>query len=264
MLKTYRDQGVVLRHYKLGEADRIIVVLTKNHGQVRAVAKGVRRTTSRLGARVEPLNVIDAQFYRGRGDLDTLTQAEIIAPVAHRLSSDYTAFTHAQVMVDLAEKLSGSDIDSAHHYELLYGALGALGRREHRAEYIMVAYALRCLSVAGWPPRLDICGKCQAQQPSLTPSSSAIAPGGEGSQQRVQKILDWFSIAGGGAYCQSCHPLDAIAIEPAQLNALHNLLHARWQCVVPLQQHVIDTVIHYAQWYVEHRLKSIDVLAQGA
>ena len=72
----YRDRGVVVRTIKLGEADRIVSVITQTHGKVRAVAKGVRKTKSRYGGRLEPLRHLDLQFYEGRGDLDIVTQAE--------------------------------------------------------------------------------------------------------------------------------------------------------------------------------------------
>ena len=72
-MKSYRDEAIVLRTHKLGEADRIITLLTAEHGQVRAIAKGVRKTTSKFGARVEPFSVIDAQIHRGRSH-DTLPQ----------------------------------------------------------------------------------------------------------------------------------------------------------------------------------------------
>ena len=78
-MKSYRDEAIVLRTHKLGEADRIITLLAAEHGQVRAVAKGVRKTTSKFGARVEPFSVIDAQLHRGR-TLDTLTQVASITP----------------------------------------------------------------------------------------------------------------------------------------------------------------------------------------
>ena len=84
-MSLYRDEGVVLRAQKLGEADRIVTLLTREHGRVRAVAKGVRKTTSRLGARVEPFMLVDVQLYEGRS-LDIVTQAETIGPTArHRL-----------------------------------------------------------------------------------------------------------------------------------------------------------------------------------
>src|SRR5437764_10795101 len=79
----YRDEAVVLRTQKLGEADRIITLLTRRHGRVRAVAKGVRRTGSRFGSRVEPFMQVDLQLHEPAGNrpsaLDLVTQAETIA-----------------------------------------------------------------------------------------------------------------------------------------------------------------------------------------
>ncbi|MDO4718877.1 MAG: DNA repair protein RecO, partial [Propionibacteriaceae bacterium] len=60
--RLYRDEAVVLRTHPLGEADRIVTLLTRGRGQVRAVAKGVRRTNSRFGARLEPFGVVDVQL----------------------------------------------------------------------------------------------------------------------------------------------------------------------------------------------------------
>ena len=76
-VQGYRDDGVVLRTQKLGEADRIITVLTRHHGRVRAVARGVRRTKSRFGARLEPFTHVDVMIIPGR-TLDVITQAEAI------------------------------------------------------------------------------------------------------------------------------------------------------------------------------------------
>ena len=78
-VSLYRDEGVVLRTQKLGEADRIVTFLTRRHGRVRAVGKGVRRTKSEFGSRLEPFMQVDVQFARGR-TLDIVTQAETIAP----------------------------------------------------------------------------------------------------------------------------------------------------------------------------------------
>src|SRR4051812_49911418 len=83
----YRDEAVVLRTQKLGEADRIITLLTRRHGRVRAVAKGVRRTGSRFGARVEPFTHVDLPLHEGRS-LDLVTQAEPIQPYGERHASD--------------------------------------------------------------------------------------------------------------------------------------------------------------------------------
>ena len=86
-MNLYREQGVVLRTWKLGEADRIVVLMTQGQGKVRAVAKGVRKTKSRFGGRLEPFSHVDLSLYRGR-ELDIVTQAEVIAPF-RALREDY-------------------------------------------------------------------------------------------------------------------------------------------------------------------------------
>src|SRR5207302_3788783 len=78
-MPLYKEQGVVLSRIKLGEADRIVTILTQGSGKVRAVAKGIRRTKSKFGARLEPFTHVSLMIYRGRGSLDTIAQAEIIA-----------------------------------------------------------------------------------------------------------------------------------------------------------------------------------------
>ena len=80
-MPLYKEQGVVLRSVKLGEADKIVTVMTQGSGKVRAVAKGIRKTTSRFGARLEPFTHVSLMVYRGRGSLDTVSQAEIVSPV---------------------------------------------------------------------------------------------------------------------------------------------------------------------------------------
>ena len=92
VIRSYRDEAVVLRTQKLGEADRIIWLLTSEHGQIRAVAKGVRRTTSKFGARLEPFSVVDIQLHRGRS-LDTIIQVETIASHGELLASDYELYS---------------------------------------------------------------------------------------------------------------------------------------------------------------------------
>src|SRR3989449_5412345 len=79
-MPLYKEQGVVLRAIKLGEADKIVTIMTQGSGKVRAVAKGIRKTTSRFGARLEPFTHVSLMVYRGRGALDTITQAAILSP----------------------------------------------------------------------------------------------------------------------------------------------------------------------------------------
>ena len=111
--RAYRDDGVVLRTHKLGEADRIITILTKHHGQVRAVAKGVRRTSSRFGARLEPFMVVDLQLISGR-TLDIVTQAVAKGAYGGNIAADYGRYTVAAAMTETAEKLTDVDGEAGH------------------------------------------------------------------------------------------------------------------------------------------------------
>src|SRR5688572_5994380 len=102
---TYREEAVVLRTHKLGEADRSVTMLSKQHGKVRAVAKGVRRTGSRFGARLEPFMVVDLQLYKGRS-LDIVQQAVPLASYGAEIVDDYSRYTAATAMVEAADRLT--------------------------------------------------------------------------------------------------------------------------------------------------------------
>jgi recombinational DNA repair protein (RecF pathway) len=126
-VQGYRDDGVVLRTQKLGEADRIITLLTRHNGRVRAVAKGVRRTKSRFGARLEPFTHVDVLIYPGRS-LDMITQAEVIRAYGTRLVSDYPKYTAGTAMLETAERFTPVEKEPAiRQFLLLIGGLRALG-----------------------------------------------------------------------------------------------------------------------------------------
>ncbi len=99
----YRDEGVVLRVQKLGEADRIVTVLTRRTGKVRAVAKGVRRTKSKFGARLEPFSHVDLQLYTGR-NLDIVSQAESLHSYGPAIVADYRAYTAGTAVLETADR----------------------------------------------------------------------------------------------------------------------------------------------------------------
>ena len=120
----YRDEAVVIRTHKLGEVDRIVTLLTKNHGQVRAVAKGVRKTSGRIGARLEPFNVVDLQLYEGR-NLDTVSQVDQLANYGSVIVADYARYTAACAVLVAAERFTRYE-PSLQNHTLLIGALCSL------------------------------------------------------------------------------------------------------------------------------------------
>ncbi len=126
-MQGYRDDGVVLRTQKLGEADRIITLLTRHNGRVRAVAKGIRRTKSRFGGRLEPFTHVDVMVHHGR-TLDIITQAEVIRAYGTPLASDYPKYTAGTAMLETAERFTPVEKEPAiRQFLLLVGGLRALG-----------------------------------------------------------------------------------------------------------------------------------------
>jgi DNA repair protein RecO (recombination protein O) len=103
-MPLYKEQGVVLRAAKLGEADKIVTVMTQGSGKVRAVAKGIRKTTSRFGARLEPTTHVSLMLYRGRSSLDIVSQVEIISPFLP-VRGDLGLFAAAETMLEATDKV---------------------------------------------------------------------------------------------------------------------------------------------------------------
>ena len=129
-VQGYRDDGVVLRTHKLGEADRIITLLTRQNGRVRAVAKGVRRTKSRFGGRLEPFTHVDVLIHPGRS-LDVIQQAEVIRAYGKPLATDYPRYTAGTAMLETAEKFTPVEKEPAiRQFLLLIGGLRALGEAD--------------------------------------------------------------------------------------------------------------------------------------
>ena len=157
---------MVLRQHKLGEADRIVTLLTRDHGLVRAVAKGVRRTRSKFGARLEPFAHIDVQLHPGR-NLDIVTQVVSLDAFATDIVSDYGRYTSACAMLETAERLAGEERAPAPElHRLTVGALRAVADGSRPRELVLDAYLLRAMSIAGWAPALTECARCAHAGPA--------------------------------------------------------------------------------------------------
>ncbi len=237
-MPTYRDSGVVLRTHPLGEADRIITVLTRSTGRVRAVGRGVRRTGSKFGARLEPLSLVDLQLHEGRS-LDSITQAESLFAFGADLASDYPRWTAAQAICETAERLTPEEREPApQQFQLLVGALRALSQREHAPGLILDAYLVRSLAVAGWAASFDGCARCGAPGPHRA-----------------------FSLPGGGALCLSCRVPGSASPNPATLQLLGALLSGDWAIADASEERTrreaSGLVAAYLQWHLERQLRSL-------
>ena len=155
----------MLRTHKLGEADRIITLLTRQHGRVRAVAKGVRKTTSRWGSRLEPFTHVDLQLAEGR-NLDVITQADTIDAFPAHLGDHYDRYTAGTVMLETADRLVAEEKQpSVQQFLLLVGGLRAMTAGDRAPSQVLDSYLLRSLAVAGYAPSFTHCARCGDQGP---------------------------------------------------------------------------------------------------
>ena len=161
-MSLYRDHAVVLRSWKLGEADRIISLHTHDHGKVRGVAKGVRRTKSRFGARLEPLSHVSIQLYRGRGDLDTITQVETVDRFV-TLREDSDRFARAEAMLEAVDQVAQDREPDRGLHVMLVRALRTLDAQD--SPLVVAAFFLKLLAHEGVQPELDLCVECGSTGP---------------------------------------------------------------------------------------------------
>ena len=240
-MPTYRDEAIVLRTHKLGEADRIVTMLGRTRGKIRAVAKGVRRTGSRFGARLEPFMLVDLQCYEGRS-LDTVTQAVTLGSYGADIAADYGRYTAASAIVEAADRLTeddgGAPDGSGQQFALLVGALRSLARAEHHPGLTLDSYLLRAMSLAGWAPSLDECAVTGEPGPHTT-----------------------FVIQSGGVVADRIAPPGAPRVDPMTLGLLAALRDGDWAVADASDERsrsrATGLIAAYTQFHLERGLKSL-------
>ncbi|HEX6501416.1 MAG TPA: DNA repair protein RecO [Micromonosporaceae bacterium] len=242
--KLYRDDAVVLRVQKLGESDRIITLFTRRHGRVRAVAKGVRRTTSKFGARLEPFGHVDVQIAEGRS-LHVVSQVEGIDLYGKRFVDDYPRYTAASAIAETAERFTPEEQEPATQlYLLTLGALRALAAGEHAGSLVLDSYLLRAMAFAGWAPALTGCAVC-----------------GTPGQHRA------FSVPAGGCVCPHCRPPGATHPAPATLELMAALAVGDWrvadQSAPGPRREASGLVAAHLQWHLGRGLRSLPLVERS-
>ena len=240
-MSLYRDEAIVLRTQKLGEADRIITLLTREHGRVRAVAKGVRRTKSKFGARLEPGSHIDIQLYTGR-TFDTVTQVESIFNYGEALTEDYSRWTIAGTILEAAERFTSHEHEPAlQEFKLVTGAMKALADNKYDPSMILDAYLLRSLAVGGYAPSLINCSKCDAAGPHR-----------------------YFSLVGGGSVCADCRPSASATPAVETLKLMSDLISGDWESAMASElrnrREANGLIAAYLQWHLERGLRSLQIV----
>jgi DNA repair protein RecO (recombination protein O) len=244
-MPLYKEQGVVLRSAKLGEADKIVTVMTQGAGKVRAVAKGIRKTTSRFGARLEPFTHVSLMLYRGRGSLDTVSQAEIVSPFLG-IRSDLERIAAGETMLEAVDKVAEEHERNVRLFLLLLSGMRALDTRPADASAVTESFLLKLLSLSGFHPSLTGCAVCGRPDAAL------------------------FASGQGGVVCAGCADPDAGAVSAPALSLLTSLANAD---LVEAGTMGGDPIVRresrallfgFAEYHLERRIRSLPMLVRSA
>lgn len=236
---SYRDRAVVVRTHDFGEADRVVVLLTRAHGLVRAVAKGVRRSKSRFGSRVQLFVDLDVHLYPGR-NLATLTGADTVAYYASGIIEDYARYTAACAVVNCAERLCVAETgDDPFLFDAVVEALAAM-QHDSRPEVGLDAFLLRAMGHSGWAPSLFACAQCGQAGPHHA-----------------------FHPRAGGAVCVRCRPPGSADVPPETLHAMwllqqgHRRAAEEIMAVHDLAEKVHRLTSAHLQYHLEQRIPTL-------
>lgn len=230
----------MLRAYPLGEADRILNLLTQEHGVVRAVAKGVRKPTSRFGSRLQPLNHVHVLMYAGR-NLATISAVDSVQLYGSEIAGDYVRWSAGHVLAEATERLVTEDMEPARpHYRLLVGGLNALADRGRDPRLVIDAFLLQSLATGGWAPSFSDCAQCGTSGPH-----------------------PWIHLPSGGAVCQDCRPPGAVSISPGTSALLGALLSGEWPvadtATTTARRAASGVVAAYLQLHLERDLRALPI-----
>ena len=235
-MSLYRDTGVVLRTYRLGEADRIIVMMTAQHGKVRAVAKGVRKPKSRFGARLEPVSHVAVMMYEGR-QLDIVNQAESVDHF-RGVREDLDRLTRAMALLEVVDQIGQEREPNPRLYQMLVGALRTLAAQP--APLLVPAFYWKVLAAEGMRPEIDMCVSCGSPGPLVA-----------------------FDVGEGGALCRTCRRGRAVSEEA--LVVLRRLLGGDLVAVLAepasVAGHEVEVLATEAmEHHLERRLRAVGLL----
>lgn len=242
--RIFRTDAVILRRHDFGEADRLLTLLTPEHGKLRAIAKGARKPIARKTGHVELYTLVDMLIARGR-DLHIVQQAETKEPFLP-LHEDLLRGSYASYVVELLDRFTAEQDPGRGEFRLLVQTLGWLGT-EDDPRLVTRYYELRLLELAGFAPALHTCGV---------------------GQEPLEPRDQFFSPADGGVVCPE-HRAGMERGLPLTLTALKALRHLQrqpWHVVRglqvggPLHRDLERLMLSYIAYLLEQRLQSVEFL----
>jgi DNA repair protein RecO (recombination protein O) len=204
--RSYKTEAVVLRSFRLGEADRVLHLYTLDRGRVGAVAKGVRKTKSRFGARLEPFSHVELMLHQGSGELHTVTGASLIDPHRparedrYRLSVGLVG-VEAMLRLFVEQEQNERAFEAVTRFLEAVDALPAGARGKASLDPLALSFQLKLLWLSGYLPHLEGCVEC----------------GGN------DELVGYLASAG-GAVCAACAPTETVELAPEGFRGIRALL----------------------------------------
>jgi DNA repair protein RecO (recombination protein O) len=204
--RSYKTEAVVLRSFRFGEADRVLHLYTLDRGRVGAVAKGVRKTKSRFGARLEPLSHVELLLHRGSGELHTVTGASLIDPHRPAREDAYrcsVGLVGAEAMLRLFVEQERNEraFEALTRFLTVLDAVPAGLRGRAALDSLGLAFQLKLLWLSGYLPQLEACVECGA----------------------LDGLIGYLPSAG-GAVCAACAPTETVELTPEGFRGVQSLV----------------------------------------
>lgn len=242
--RTYRTQAIVLGHFEYGEADRILKLYTLEKGKVSAIAKSVRKISSRKAGHLEPFTHVNLFLAKGR-NLDIITQAEAVNPRIG-LREDLNLVVLASYVVEVLDRFTYEEGPNTGLFRLLTHTLNRLETREN-VETVIRYYEIRLLDLLGYRPQLFACIDC-----------------GEAVREEDQ----FFSPLAGGVACPKCGRVRAEAwpITKDVLRYMRHFQRSDWKAlssiVIPgeILNGMTSLIESYFTYLLESKLNTPDFL----
>jgi DNA repair protein RecO (recombination protein O) len=204
--RTYKTEAVVLRSFRFGEADRVLHLYTHDRGRIGAVAKGVRKTKSRFGARLEPFSHSELMLHQGSGELHTVTGVSLVdshhptREDAYRLSVGLVG-VEAMLRLFVEEERNERAFEALTRFVSAVDAIPAGTRGRAATDPLALAFQLKLLWLSGYVPHLEGCVECAA----------------------TEELVGYLPSAG-GAVCSACAPTETVYLSPEGFRGIHALI----------------------------------------